>query len=168
MRFRILLWLSLIVFMLHNVEEYLTMPFFIENHWHSIPSIPAQFIKPVSPEIFLVMLIEVTLLVSFFTYLGTVSRPNSRGMFMAMAVVNGGLLVNGLQHLAATVLLQTFTPGSITSILLLIPFSIYLIRQALVERQITIKLWGWSMVLGSILLIPIIQISRSLATFLLS
>lgn len=168
MRFKTLLGMALIVFIFHNLEEYLTMPAFIENHWQVVPAFASQLIHPVSSQVFLIMLIEVTLIAAIFIYLGTVSLPNSIGMFLGMAMVNAVLLVNGLQHLISAIWLQTFTPGSITSILLLIPLWIYVMRQAWFEKQITRRMWAWSLLPGLVLFVPLIILSRSLAALLVS
>ncbi len=167
MRFNTLLWLSLFGLILHNLEEYLTMPSFVSNRWQSLPHIATQFITPVPNDVFFIMLIEVTILAAIVTYWGTKSAPNSTGMILAMSVVTSALLFNGLHHFSATLLLQVYTPGVISS-LLLIPFAVYICRRAFVEGQITSKLLGWSMVLGIVIMLPIIFISRYLAVLMLS
>ena len=167
MRFNVLLWLSLFGLILHNLEEYLTMPAFVSNHWHSLPHIATQFIKPVSNDIFFIMLLEVTILAAIITCLGTISAPNSTGMVLAMTVVTSGLLFNGLHHLGATLLLQACTPGVLSSLLLL-PLAVFICWRAIVERKITIKLLGWSLILGMVIMLPVIFVSRYLAALMLS
>lgn len=166
MKFKTALWLGLIIFTIHNIEEYFTMTSFFQGH--QMPAFAAHFAKPIPGNLFITMIIIITLLAIGLIYAGITGGPNSPGMFGTMMFITGGLLVNGLHHLAITIFFGDYSPGVITSIFLCIPYSIYLGRKAIIERQIKIKLLGWSLAAGTLLLAPIILVVKSTAQFILS
>ncbi|MGE5403533.1 MAG: HXXEE domain-containing protein [Candidatus Saccharibacteria bacterium] len=168
MRFRAALWLALVVFTMHNIEEYFTMQAFIRTEASRLPSFAADLISSYTPDLFLGMLIVVTIIGVAAIYAGSVSGPHSAGMFVGICMVTGGLLLNGIHHLGASLLILGYSPGVYTSAFLLIPYSIYLCRKALLEDLITMKALLWSSAVGLILMGPIIFLSRFIAALVIS
>ncbi|MGE5379914.1 MAG: HXXEE domain-containing protein [Methylocystaceae bacterium] len=168
MKFNTALWLSLVLFTIHNLEEYFTMASFFKTHLHQIPPLAARFAKPIPNDLFIMMLVLISILAIGLIYAGVKGGPNSPGMFGAMMLVTGGLFVNGLHHLAITLYFGDYSPGVITSIGLFIPYSIYLCRQAVIEHYIKPRQLGWSLITGTALIMPLILLTRSLASFLLT
>lgn len=166
MKFKTALWLGLMIFTIHNIEEYFTMASFFQGH--QIPAFAAQFAKPILGNLFITMIIIITLLAIGLIYAGISGGPDSPGMFGAMMFITGGLLVNGLHHLALTIFFWDYSPGVLTSIFLCIPYSIYLGRKAIIEQQITVRLLGWSLAAGTLLLAPIILVVKSIAQLILA
>ena len=122
MKLKITLWLSLFVFTLHNIEECLTMRDFYLNHSDAIPAFARRFTQPVQDNVFLMMILLITLAGIVLLAVGT----RNKNMFWAMVWVSGGILANGLHHIALSLFFFAYTPGAATSVTLLLPYSIFL------------------------------------------
>ncbi|MGE5416058.1 MAG: HXXEE domain-containing protein [Acidobacteriota bacterium] len=168
MKFGTALWLSLVVFTLHNIEEYLTIQPFVTTEASHLPAFVANMIKSYTSDVFLTMLIIITFVGIATIFAGVRSKPHGTGMFISMCMVTGGLLINGIHHLGASLILLSYTPGVYTSAILLIPYSLYLCRRAILEDLILKKSLLWSAVVGIILMSPVILLSRLLATLIIS
>ncbi len=163
MQFKTALWLTLVIFTIHNIEEYFTMSNFFSAYGSEIPAFLARYAKPIPSDLFIVMIILITMLAAVFVYCGVKGSSNSRGMFWAMIWVTGGLLVNGLHHVVITLYFGAYTPGVFTSVVLFLPYSIYLLRKALIERQIDKHRLVWSFVVGATAIVPVILVIRGMA-----
>lgn len=160
MKFNIALWLSLAIFTVHNIEEYFTMSGFLSTHHNEIPVVLANIAKPIPNGTFIIMIILITLAAAGFIYTGVKGGANSRRMFWAMTWIMGGILANGLHHLAITFYFGTYTPGVITSLVLFIPYSIFVWQKSLSEKQLNGERLLWSFAVGAIAIVPIILIIR--------
>jgi len=114
------------------------------------------------------MLIMVTLLALALVYFAT--RPNGKetARFWGLVYVMAALLANGLNHLGMAIITQAYVPGVITGLVLLVPYSLYLIRQAQAAYAIKMPTLLWALITGVALLLPIILATRFLATWLLA
>ncbi len=163
MPFKTALWFTLVIFTIHNIEELYTMSIFFSSYSNEFPAVLARYAKPMPADLFIATIIVITLLAGFLVYAGVQSSSNSRGMFWALTWVSGGILVNGLHHLIITLYFGAYTPGVITSVLLFIPFSLYLLRKALIERRTSKKQLAWSLTAGAAAIVPVILIARGAA-----
>lgn len=163
MQFNAALWLTLVIFTVHNIEEYFTMPNFFSNHSNEIPAFFARYAKPIPRDLFILMIILITVIAAVFVYAGAKSSANSPGLFLAITWVTGGILANGLHHLVITFYFGAYTPGVFTSVVLFIPFSLYVLRKALIEKQIDKKELGWSFAAGAAAIVPVILGVRAMA-----
>jgi len=163
MQFKTALWLTVVIFTIHNIEEYFTMSNFFSTSGSEIPAFFARYTKPIPSDLFIVMILLITMLATVFVYSGVKGSSNSRGMFWAMIWVTGGILVNGLHHVIITLYFRAYTPGVFTSVVLFLPYSIYLLRKALIERQIDQHRLVWSFVVGATAIVPVILVIRGMA-----
>ncbi|MGE5370678.1 MAG: HXXEE domain-containing protein [Solirubrobacterales bacterium] len=168
MKWKTALWFTLVIFTIHNIEEYFTMPGFYTTHASQIPAFAARIAKPIPNDLFITMIILITLFAVVLVRAGFKGGPNSFSMFCAISWVMGGILVNGLHHLALTLFFIAYTPGVISSVLLFVPFAVYFWRKALTEKLIDQKRLLWSVAAGTIGMIPVILVSRVMAAFLLT
>jgi len=164
MEYRKALWLAPLLLVIHNFEEYLTMPAFISRYWQDLPAFISN-ITSWSSHQFSVALIIVTLIAFLFTYFGSISEANGTGMFLAITT-QVVLLINAVQHIGASIWLRTYTPGVLTSIILYLPLLSYLILRSLKEGYISKKLLIYSFILGIAMLLPIILAVKYIASFL--
>jgi hypothetical protein len=164
MKFKITLWLSLVVFTLHNIEECFTMRNFYLHHSDAIPAFARRFAQPVPDNVFLMMILLVTLAGIVMLAVGT----RKENMFWAMVWVSGGILVNGLHHIALSLFFLSYTPGVATSVTLLLPYSIFLFMKMHTGEMIGRKQLIWSFITGAGLMGPVIFCSKILAQCILS
>ena len=163
MRFSRWLWLSLIVFTAHNLEEYWTIQQYFSSVRNRIPPYLLELIQPFTSDIFLTMIVMITILAAVMIHAGIAGGPGSWGMFGAMTWIMGGLLVNGIHHLGISFVSLGYTPGVVSSVVLLIPFGLYLWRRAYKEKLLAKRQLLWSLVAGAGLMLPVIVAVRALA-----
>lgn len=162
------LWLSMLVFTAHNTEEYFGMPYFFAHSMGTIPRFARRFVHPPAAETFLAMLVIVTLAALVLVYIGTRPDLGKKGHFWGLVLVMTGLFVNGLNHLGMAFITHTYIPGVVTGVVLLLPYSLYLIHKSISERQTDILTLALSLVTGIVILLPTVLVTRALASYILS
>jgi hypothetical protein len=130
--FERILWLVPVFLMLHNLEE---APFM--EDWSK--RLPIKIHPTVSTRQFTIAVTFLTLAGFLLTYLGLTYMTEPTGYWLILGI-QAILLVNAfIPHIAATLRFRMYSPGTVTAILITIPFSYYLFRRAF-EEQIL----GWS------------------------
>jgi len=131
-----LIWLLPVVYLIHNIEEGLTMAGWLGEHSSALPVLfykllPVRFWEKFSIIRTLALLIAflIPLILAFF------HRYKDKYRFIVLLFVLAGWItfINGLQHVFFTLLLQTYTPGIVTAIFIILPFSLGLIIS--IERE---------------------------------
>jgi hypothetical protein len=141
-----LLWLIPVFFLVHNIEEGLFMRETLDQVRTGMPRFLKVILPPVSYEQFLVSLILVSAIVFFLAIVGQLDRDRSWGVY-CMLGVQMVLLLNVAAHLITMVVVRSYTAGLATSLLVNLPFSIYLFWRTARER--------WIGTAGLLLLIPV-------------
>jgi len=130
---RALLWLIPVVVAIHNLEEALFMPRFLQARNGSIPG-PLQTLLPaISYKQFLTSLIIVTAIPYMIASFGRLKRRDGRGVPLLLGV-QVVMLINVFAHITMAILVNGYAPGLATALLLNLPFSIYLLRRAYKEE----------------------------------
>jgi hypothetical protein len=131
---RLVLW-GIVAIALHNAEEALTMPAWMERR---LPEVAARLglgdMRPPPAERIYRGLVAVTV-VPALCLLAAAARspPRGAGVYAALAVF-GVFLWNALvPHLALTVFLGEYTPGVVTAGLLTLPWGLLSYRRAVAE-----------------------------------
>jgi hypothetical protein len=115
-----LFWLFPIAFTVHNIEEALWFPAFSKS--------TGKFHKPVGTFEFTFAVLVLTLLAVAITLRFYASGRKSLACYLYFAF-NLGMLVNVfVPHLAAAIVLQRYSPGLATGILLLVPATLFILR----------------------------------------
>lgn len=124
-----LLWLVPILLTIHNLEEALLMPAFLEKRNASIPSSLREIIPPVTYRQFLIALIIITII----PYAIALFLNYRWGVYLLVGfqVV---MLINVFAHLMTAIFLKGYGPGLVTALVINLPFSLYLLRRVLIER----------------------------------
>jgi Protein of unknown function with HXXEE motif len=126
------LWMVPFLFLLHNGEEALTMASTLEEVRSGMPRFLRVFLPPVTEEQFLVSLVLLSVLIFLCAWFGNIGRDRSWGVY-ALVGLQMVLLLNVLAHVTTLAVVGRYTAGSVTSLLVNLPFSVYLIRRAFVE-----------------------------------
>lgn len=129
------LWLVPIFVTIHNVEEALMMPGFLEARNSAVPDWISTLLPPITYRQFLIALIIVTAVPYLIAWLGHPGSERSAGLYLLLGfqVV---MLINVLAHGVMAVLMKGYAPGVVTAFLINLPFSVYLLRRAMRERWV--------------------------------
>ena len=125
--FASLLWLVPIFLTIHNLEE---APF-MEGWYKRLPmKIPLR----ITTRQFVIAVTFITLAGFIVTYIGVEYLANQTGYLLVLGI-QAILLFNAfLPHIAATIRFRMYSPGVITAVLIIIPFSFYLFYRAFHEN----------------------------------
>jgi hypothetical protein len=128
--FKILLWMVPIFFMIHNIEE---APFM--ERWSK--RLPVKIHPTVSTPQFIVAVTFLTISGFVLTYICLVWLPTPIGYLLILGMQAVLLLNAFVPHLAATIRFRLYSPGVVTAIVLIAPFSFYLFQRAFAEQILT-------------------------------
>lgn len=125
---RALLWLVPLFIAVHNIEEAAFMPGFLAALPEKIPGwlarrLPAGVFPPTYHQ-YIVMLLVVTLLPYILALLGGSRRPRAPRTLL-LAATQMVMLLNVLSHVGSMNLLNSYVPGLVTSLAIMLPFSLY-------------------------------------------
>lgn len=130
-----LLWLVPIFLTIHNLEEAIVMPAFLATRNAAVPGSLRQLIPPVTYKQFLTALIIITI-IPYLIALFWLSRKWAVYVLLGFQVV---MLINVFAHVMMALFLKGYAPGVATALLINLPFSVYLLRRALVEKWVSRK-----------------------------
>jgi hypothetical protein len=130
-----ILWLVPILFLLHNGEEAIMMRATLDEVRSGMPRFLRIFLPPVSPPQFLMALALLTALVFLCAWFGQLDRDRSWGVYV-MVGLEMVLLLNVFAHGVTMALVGSYTAGSVTSLLVNLPFALYVLRRAWKESWV--------------------------------
>jgi len=134
-----LLWLVPVCLTIHNLEE---APFM--EGWYK--RLPIKLPLTITTRQFLIAVTFITIAGFGLTYFGVEYLANQTGYLLVLGM-QAILLFNAfVPHIATTIRFRMYSPGVITAILVMLPFSFYLFRRAFGEHvinstQFWILLW---------------------------
>lgn len=131
-----LLWLVPVFVTVHNLEEALLMPAFLQTRNSSVPDPLRSLLPPITYRQFLISLIIVTTMPYLIAWLGNLERERGRGVYLLLGL-QVVMLFNVLAHAAMSVAMRGYAPGVVTAFVLNLPFSIYLLSRAVKEKWVS-------------------------------
>jgi hypothetical protein len=139
-----LLWLVPVLLTIHNLEEALVMPAFIERRNASVPGPMREILPPVTYRQFLTALIIITVI----PYLIALLWIGRRWAVYALLGLQVVMLINVFAHILMALFLKGYAPGLVTALLINLPFSLYLLRRAVREGWISMRAAVWMFPIG--------------------
>jgi hypothetical protein len=121
------LWLVPFFFAVHNLEEVYSM-----KKWPRKTSLPFQV--EVKNNQFVIAVSILTAFVFIITFWGINQTKYDFGIAVILAIQAIVFINSIFPHIFVALLHRKYNPGLATSIFINIPFSVYLFRQALVEK----------------------------------
>jgi hypothetical protein len=122
-----LLWLVPVLLAVHNLEE---APFM--ESWSK--KLPFKFPFSITTRQFVIAVTFLTIAGFLLTYVALEYLENEAGYLIILGM-QAILLFNAfVPHVATTVRFRLYSPGVVTAVLLIIPFSFYLFRRAFHEN----------------------------------
>lgn len=157
-----LIWLFVVVFMIHNFEEIILIERWFNRTYpivkHRIPSFALSDIekmKTITAAQFtfsILILFVSTIFLIYMTFL-----TNNLAYFLGMNIFFG---LNIFIHPNQSLLLKSYVPGLITTILCIIPYNIYLFYTLFNNGLLSTSLMLTSLIV-TVLLIPIFLLSHT-------
>lgn len=134
MNFEILAWIFAGAVTLHNIEEAILLPKWSRTagRWH-IAVGDTEFRFAV-----------VTLTALAYACAWSAGSGGAIGAYAISGYALAMLLNVFIPHIAATLILRRYVPGTATGLLLILPVSTLLLRQANVEQRIDLAIFLWT------------------------
>lgn len=145
------LWLFPVAETLHNVEEAIGLPAWMEKLPNGYPQIGWRE--------FAFATVIITLLVYLATWIGFHARPQSRWLHFFSAVAAGVGFNVFIPHLAGTLVTGSYMPGLASGLALNVPIAFILLRHLLKKRYISLTplfLWFIAINVAIYALLPIL------------
>jgi len=152
-RTRTWILLSPFLFVLHEAEEYATALPWLLKHASLVPSA----IKGIIPDTPAFIAYAGAMFLVVYAIAGALairSRPRSIA-WMILAILITARLENAVLHAIESFVLRQYTPGVLTAVLLVLPITLYLLRQFIRDGVIRRSWLGW--------IIPAAFLTQSLA-----
>lgn len=125
-----LLWLVPIFLTIHNIEEAPLM-----ESWYK--RLPMKLPLTITTRQFVIAVTFITIAGFIITYLGVEYFANQTGYLLVLGM-QAILAFNAfVPHIATTIRFRMYSPGVITAVLIMLPFSFYLFRRAFEENILT-------------------------------
>lgn len=147
-----LLWLVPVLLTIHNLEEAVTMPAFIEKRNAAVPGPLREFIPPVTYKQFLLSLIIITI-IAYLIALLWLNRKWGIYLLVGFQVV---MLINVFAHVMMAIFVGGYAPGVATALIINLPFSLYLLRRAVSEKWISKSAAVWMFPIGVLIHGPLL------------
>lgn len=161
---RIVLLFIPIILSIHNLEEALTMPEWILAYLPMLRStIPIFEYLHFSTTQLYCSLLSVTIipfLVTFLCLRGERTEKKISLLLILQAIIFWNAL---MPHVLGVFVLGIYNPGTITAVLLNIPFSIYLFMRVRKEEIVSAIVLKRNIIAGLILYLPIVYVNHILA-----
>ncbi|WP_318502339.1 HXXEE domain-containing protein [Bacillus sp. T3] len=160
-KFTMLLKLFPPLYLIHDMEEILTVEKFLNVHSNIIP--------------FRVTTIEFSIAFTLLWIIGSIGcfKALKNKQFIGMKpttylsfLVPGILLANGIGHLLQFIFFRAYVPGIITSILILFPYSFITAKFLIAERVLTMKKLYIYLLIGFVLQAPLAFFALFIAKFI--
>ena len=156
-----LIWLLPVVFIIHNLEEGITMQQWLGGHSSSIPNIlnihfPAWFWSHFG-QIRTTALITATIIPSLAILLIPFLKTHKFSAYL-LCITAWFIIINAFQHIILTLFLRIYTPGVVTAIIITLPYGLLLLNSlSISQKWIVPKRSKWF--LSSLLLYPFLMLS---------
>ncbi len=116
-----------------------------------------------SPGAWLVAVVVITVVPWLLLLFGGLDRRDS-GVARALVILQAGMALNVLSHVAGAVAVRGYVGGIVTAVLLNVPFSLRFFALAWREEWVSRRLLRWSPVFALLLLVPLLFVLLALGS----
>jgi len=136
-----LMWLFLAAFMIHDFEEIIVVESWMKKNYQRIhklaPGSLGNMIRGMSDVKSSQFAVAVFMEFIFFIPVTYVAVEHNN--YILFVGVNALLLIHVFTHLGQSIYLKSYTPGVITGLIVILPYSLYLFYRMLDEELLSIK-----------------------------
>jgi hypothetical protein len=157
----LVIWAFPLAFLVHDFEELVTMERFRHENLERFPKF-LRNIATITTRQFTLAVGILLVLTLFASYLAT--RPQR--MVDLFTITLATFLVHILGHVAQTIYFRRYTPGLITSVLVVLPYSLYGFHRLFTANLIVGDSFTTSILVGALLFVPLILAASQLGKLL--
>ncbi|MBI9049430.1 MAG: HXXEE domain-containing protein [Anaerolineaceae bacterium] len=161
-----LIWLFTISFILHNLEELIRMPIFLDQHMHTYPAFFQKFAGNWQPQSFSLSIWILNFLAVVLAFVLTIN-VEKRWAHLTITFLAGIMIINALMHIAQSLFLGSIVPGLVTAVFLILPISSRLLIHELKTDGISKKELGILIGVGLLSMPLLIWLVLRLSTWLI-
>lgn len=160
------IWLLPIAFMFHDLEEIVMVEAWIKKNRADLHNrLPARIIRVIERDLsmetasFAVAVCFMLLGVSIATVWAGVSLDRG-GSMLPFAAALAVFFVHAFMHMGQALVLRRYTPGVLTSIAIVLPYSVYAYHRLLADGVLTWKLAALGVPVGFICAAPLLLLGH--------
>jgi hypothetical protein len=151
------IWSGPAIFLLHDVEEVLTIAPWLRAHRAELPAALQPLLGVTTGRFALAVLL---LLAGFVAAAAHGARRAGHGRRSVVFLLAAGALVgNGLTHLAQAVFFRAYTPGLVTALLLVLPYGYGLGARLEASGLASRRVWAGAVAAGAVLQAPLVALT---------
>jgi hypothetical protein len=151
------IWAFPIAFLIHDLEEILTMERFARKNRDRFPKFMRN-IATINTTQFTIGVGVLFVLTLLAAYLATRSPRETDILTIALAI----FLIHVVGHIAFPLFFRKYTPGLITAVIIVLPYSLYAFYRLFSANLIGGENLNISILLGALLLVPLLLAVRQL------
>jgi hypothetical protein len=129
-------WIFTLVVLVHNAEEAFYLP--------ALSLYAGRFHPPVSPPVFCCAVVLLSAIFIAITAVASFSPPTSLGAYLMAGYVLAMVLNVFIPHVAATIFMRRYMPGTATAVLLNLPLGLLYLYRAVAEQSIRFPVFYWA------------------------
>lgn len=158
-----LVWLFLVAFMLHDLEEIIVVESWIKsNKLQVMHKVPVRISRPLDKVLDITSAqFAVAVLLEFIVFIPFTYLAAEQGSYFVFLAINTLFLLHVFTHVGQSLYLKQYTPGVVSAVIVILPYTLYLFYTLLSEQLVT-----WKEVLLSIpvglLVIPLVILGHEL------
>jgi len=126
------MWLFVVVFLLHDGEEIVTMERWVRKHGEKAkPALDLRLIdfnKNVTAQ-YAVAVLAIGLVLALATYAAIPHAGSKHAYYALFTGLVAVFLLDGLKHIGLSLLLGSYTPGVVTAAAIEVPYCVYMLLQ---------------------------------------
>lgn len=152
-----LIWLFLVAFMLHDVEEIIRIePWFKKNQKRIYDKVPTSFHKELQTFSSITSSqFAVAVCIEFIIFVPVTFMAAEKDMYMMFLGLNAVLLLHVFMHIGQALMVKMLIPGVVTAVGITLPYTVYLFYRLLNENVVEFGDIVMSLPIG-LVLVPII------------
>ncbi|WP_059045512.1 HXXEE domain-containing protein [Paenibacillus rubinfantis] len=136
-----LVWLFLVAFVIHDMEEVIWVgPWAKRNRQKVVAAVPVRMKRSLTQMLNITSSqFAVAVLLEFIVFVPFTLMAAEQGGFFVFLSFNTLFFVHVFTHVAQSLYLKMYTPGVVTAVLIVLPYSLLLFKRLLSENLVT---WG--------------------------
>jgi len=161
-----LMWLFLAAFMIHDFEEIIVVESWMKKNYQRIHPLVPKSIGNLLREMSGVKSSQfaVAVFVEFIVFIPVTYLAVEHKHYVLFVGFNALLFIHVFTHLAQSIFVKSYTPGVVTGLLVVLPYSLYLFYRMLDQELVTMKQILLYAPTG-LLVIPLVLLGHKLGKF---
>jgi len=157
----LVIWAFPVAFLIHDLEELVTTERFSRENRERFPKL-LRGLATISTAQFLIAMMVLLVLTVVAAYLATRPLRDMTVLTLTLSI----FLVHVIGHIAFPVFFRRYTPGLITALVIVLPYSLYALYRLFSAHLITGESLTLTLLLGALLVAPLIWLALFIGKWL--